>query len=242
MKTKLSNSHEFSVSDSSILSRISLSVESYDALKDVIDILLNSKNFKTVEFYQDTNDETPVGTYTDMKVISPLLRDLDIVDDKIIISFGIREKTETEKRLEKVNEMQAPVKLALTYLSDEEALTVKELFPEFESLIGQTLSKGSRLTYNGELYKTAQEVQVQEIYTPGVVGTESLYTHIDESHAGTLEDPIPAQKNMEYIKGKYYSEGELIYLMNREGMEDGEGVTLQYLPSELVGQYFELVG
>lgn len=240
MKIKLSNSHEFSVSDSSILSRISLSVESYDALKDVIDILLNSKNFKTVEFYQDTNDETPVGTYTDMKVISPLLRDLDIVDDKIIISFGIREKTETEKRLEKVNEMQAPVKLALTYLSDEEALTVKELFPEFESLIGQTLTKDTRLTYNGELYKTAQEVQVQEIYTPGSVGTESLYTHIDESHTGTLEDPIPAQKNMEYIKGKYYIDGDTIYLMNREGMEDGEGVTLQYLPSELVGQYFIL--
>lgn len=241
MKIKLSNSHEFSVSDSSILSRISLSVESYDALKDVIDILMDSKNFKTVEFYQDINDETPVGTYTDMKVVSPLLRDLDIVDDKIIISFGIREKTETEKRLEKVNEMQAPVKLALTYLSDEEALTVKELFPEFESLIGQTLTKGTRLTYNGELYKTAQEVQVQEIYTPGSVGTESLYTHIDESHTGTLEDPIPAQKNMEYIKGKYYIDGDTIYLMNREGMEDGEGVTLQYLPSELIGHYFSVV-
>lgn len=241
MKIKLSNSHEFSVSDSSILSRISLSVESYDALKDFIDILMDSNNFKTVEFYQDTNDETPVGTYTDMKVISPLLRDLDIVDDKIIISFGIREKTETEKRLEKVNEMQAPVKLALTYLSDEEALTVKELFSEFESLIGQTLTKGTRLTYNGELYKTAQEVQVQEIYTPGSVGTESLYTHIDESHTGTLEDPIPAQKNMEYIKGKYYIDGDTIYLMNREGMEDGEGVTLQYLPSELIGHYFSVV-
>ena len=215
MKIKLSNSHEFSVSDSSILSRISLSVESYDALKDVIDILMDSKNFKTVEFYQDINNETPVGTYNDMKVISPLLRDLDIVDDKIIISFGIREKTETEKRLEKVNEMQAPVKLALTYLSDEEALTVKELFPEFESLIGQTLTKDTRLTYNGERYKTAQEVQVQEIYTPGSVGTESLYTHIDESHTGTLEDPIPAQKNMEYIKGKYYIDGDTIYLIGQ---------------------------
>lgn len=242
MKIKLSNSHEFSVSDSSILSRISLSVESYDALKDFIDILMDSNNFKTVEFYQDTNDETPVGTYTDMKVISPLLRDLDIVDDKIIISFGIREKTETKKELEKANEVQASVNLALTYLADEEALTVKELFPAFESLIGQTLTKGTRLTYNGELYKTAQEVQVQEIYKPGAVGTESLYTHIsDESHAGTLEDPIPAQKNMEYIKGKYYIDGDTIYLMNREGMEDGEGVTLQYLPSELIGHYFSVV-
>ena len=46
---------------------------------------------------------------------------------------------------------------------------------------------------------------------------------------------------MEYIKGKYYIDGDTIYLMNREGMEDGEGVTLQYLPSELIGHYFSVV-
>lgn len=241
MKIKLNHSHEFNVSDSSILSRIELSVESLDSLKDLVEILLDQKNFNTVEFFRDEDNETPVGTYNDMKVIRPLLRDVDVLDNEIRLHFGIREKTETEKALERVTEMKAPVQLALTYLSDEEALTVKELFPTYESLIGQTLSKGSRLTYNGELYKTAQEVQVQEIYTPGAVGTESLYTHIDESHAGTLEDPIPAQKNMEYIKGKYYIDGDTIYLMNREGMEDGEGVTLQYLPSELIGHYFSVV-
>ena len=52
--------------------------------------------------------------------------------------------------------------------------------------------------------------------------------------------------NMEYEYGKYYSEGDAIYICKRGGVEDpesmyGQKVTLQYLPSALVGQYFEQV-
>ena len=54
-------------------------------------------------------------------------------------------------------------------------------------------------------------------------------------------DLIPASVNMEYVKGQYYLENSRVYLMNREGMEDGEGIVLQFLPSSLVEQYFELV-
>ena len=46
---------------------------------------------------------------------------------------------------------------------------------------------------------------------------------------------------MEYVKGLYYLEDRQVYRMNREGMEDGEAVVLQFLPSALAGQYFELV-
>ena len=46
---------------------------------------------------------------------------------------------------------------------------------------------------------------------------------------------------MEYTKGKYYSEDGTIYLMNREGMADGETIVLHFLPSQLVGQYFEVI-
>ena len=45
---------------------------------------------------------------------------------------------------------------------------------------------------------------------------------------------------MEYIKGKYYSEDGRVYKMDRAGMEDGESIVLQYLPSQLLGQYFSL--
>ena len=66
-------------------------------------------------------------------------------------------------------------------------------------------------------------------------------------HAGTLEDPIPVPETvqtagMEYEKGKYYSEAGTIYLMDRQGMEEGEKVTLYFAPSALVGQYFTVLG
>ena len=72
-----------------------------------------------------------------------------------------------------------------------------------------------------------------------------LYRHIlhrqNGGHAGTREDPSPAVASMEYVKGKYYIENGVIYLMNRQGMADGESIVLHYTPSQLVGIYFEVV-
>ena len=69
----------------------------------------------------------------------------------------------------------------------------------------------------------------------------TLFVKIEETHGGTLEDPIPASVNLEYEKGKYYIENDVVYLMNREGMADGESIVLHFLPSQLVGQYFEVI-
>ena len=55
----------------------------------------------------------------------------------------------------------------------------------------------------------------QADWVPGE-GTESLYTHIDETHAGTLTDPIPYYGNMALEAGKYYSQGGVIYLCTRD--------------------------
>lgn len=136
-------------------------------------------------------------------------------------------------------------------LSDQEALSAKILYDTFDDLVkeGYTAEKqGFKFRDGDDLWKTAQDnVTFQAQYRPGE-GTESLYTHIDESHAGTQDDPIPAKANMEYEYGKYYSEGDVIYLCKRGGIPEedavamyGERVTLQYLPSALVGQYFEVV-
>ena len=73
--------------------------------------------------------------------------------------------------------------------------------------------------------------------------TPSLWTYIDLTHAGTLDDPIPAQRSMEYVYGKYYldPEDEKIYLCKRTGEPAGGVITLHYLPHELIGHYFEEV-
>lgn len=128
--------------------------------------------------------------------------------------------------------------------TDEQALKVQSLYPTWEELVakGFTAEKAEyRFRYNGQLYKTVSaNFKFVEHWIPEV-GTESIFTKIEETHAGTLEDPIPASANLEYVKGKYYIENGVIYLMNREGMTEGETVVLQFVPSQLVGQYFDVV-
>lgn len=146
-------------------------------------------------------------------------------------------------------DLVAFLKAARLTADDQTALTGMELYPTFESVVGTYQKKGARVRYDVNdktfLFKLTCEDQTEngtlilESWNP--VDASSIWTAIDVTHSGTIDDPIPASAGMEYVKGKYYIEGETIYLMNREGMAEGETITLQYLPSQLVGQYFEVV-
>lgn len=94
-----------------------------------------------------------------------------------------------------------------------------------------------RVVENGEdvLYKCISTHTSQELYKPSQL-TASIWERIDLDHAGTLEDPIPSALNMIYYKDKYYIEDGVIYLCTR----DSE-IALQYMPSQLIGHYFEVV-
>ena len=121
--------------------------------------------------------------------------------------------------------------------SDLDALAVKGIYPAWESLIGQTVDKaGFKFTYGDKLYKTIPESHTfQSDWIPGV-GTESLYTVIDEGHAGTLDDPIPYDGNMELTEGLYYSQDGIVYLCTRS-----TGQPVYHALSDLVGLYVEVV-
>ena len=133
-------------------------------------------------------------------------------------------------------DLVAFLKAARLTADDNTALTGIELYPVWA--VGIAVAKDSRYQYEGKLYKCVQAHTTQADWTPDI--TPALWTVIDATHSGTIDDPIPASAGMEYVKGKYYVEGTTIYLMNREGMNDGESVVLQFLPSALVGQYFEI--
>ena len=122
-------------------------------------------------------------------------------------------------------------------LSDNQALKYRAMYPSWSA--GIAVSEGQRYQYNDRLYKVIQAHTTQADWMPDI--TPAMWTVIDEEHTGTIDDPIPAVVNMEYTKGLYYIEGGIIYLMNRQGMADGEKITLAYLPSQLVGHYFEIV-
>lgn len=122
-------------------------------------------------------------------------------------------------------------------LDDAQALTVKAIYPQWSEVIGQTVKQGFKFLYNDVLYKVIQPdgLTIQEQYIPGE-GTESLYAVINETNAGTQEDPIPYSGNMALENGKYYSQDGAIYLCNR----DTEIPVYQDL-KDLVGLYVTAV-
>lgn len=119
-------------------------------------------------------------------------------------------------------------------VDDNTALRMKEFYPAFESIVGQTVNSGFKFTYGDKLWKVIQpSLTIQEHYPPGE-GMESLYTEVNETHAGTLEDPIPYSGNMALVKDLYYMQDYIIYLCTNDT------VNPVYHPlSELVGLYVE---
>ena len=121
-------------------------------------------------------------------------------------------------------------------VDDNTALRMKDFYPTFESIIGQTVKQGFKFTYGDKLWRTEQpEMTIQQHYPPGM-GTESLYSEVCESHAGTLDDPIPYSGNMALESGKYYSQNSKIYRCTRD-----TGNPVYNALSELVGLYVEEV-
>lgn len=120
-------------------------------------------------------------------------------------------------------------------LEDAQALTVKAIYPQWSEIIGQTVALGYKFLYGDVLYKTIQDsLLIQEQYIPGE-GTESLYTVIDETHAGTQEDPIPYGGNMALESGKYYIQDETVYKCTRD-----TEIPVYNALADLIGIYVEV--
>ena len=104
--------------------------------------------------------------------------------------------------------------------SDLDALAVKGLYPLWDNLIGQEATVGFKFNYDGNLYKVLQAHTFAAEWVPGV-GTESLYTVIDEGHAGTMGDPIPYDGNMELFEGLHYVQNGVTYRCTRNSGQTG---------------------
>ena len=143
--------------------------------------------------------------------------------------------TYTERALQ----LRPVIELAAQSLEDAVALTSVELFPQWKELVTNKaqVKKGFRFQHDGKLYRTEQpEYTFVEHYVPGAAGTESLFSKVDDAHAGTIGDPIPFEKNMEIYEGLYYIQDNVIYLCIRSS-----GQPLYHDLSVLVGNYVEVV-
>ena len=137
------------------------------------------------------------------------------------------------------------IEQASASLSDGEAAKSPELFPRWADHIGETVKPGDRRSDTDEsgvlhVYRVndGHGHTTQADWPPH--STPAMWTIIDLEHAGTQDDPIPAARGMEYEYGKYYldSEDGKTYKCERIGEAAGGKIVLQYLPHELVGQYF----
>lgn len=125
-------------------------------------------------------------------------------------------------------------------LSDQEALKVKAIYLTWEECVelGQIDTNGEtgyKFTYHNDLYSCVNaNPTFQADWIPGIA-TASLYTRIDETHAGTYEDPIPYDGNMVLEQDKYYRQDGVIYICTRDS-----GIALTHALKDLVGHYVEI--
>lgn len=119
-------------------------------------------------------------------------------------------------------------------LTDNEALSVKDFYPTWESKIGNNVEQGYKMLYDGNLWRVRQNHMIIEAYPPSI-STAALYEVLNYQHEGTIEDPIPYVPPMEIFKGEYYVQHDVVYRCTRDSL-----TALSHDLRALVGLYVEI--
>ena len=131
-----------------------------------------------------------------------------------------------------VSRMLITAQINTLSVDDNTDLRMLEFYPEWASDTDYTA--GYKVQRSGKLWRCIQAHTSQAGWEPE--NAASLWTEICESHAGTLEDPIPYSGNMALESGKYYSQDSKIYRCTRDTVNPVYNAL-----SELVGLYVEEV-
>ena len=252
MKIVFKDESEFTTLRISTLDTITVCAKDYNDIKSLQDSLYTENNLNEIVVYSNDEDHE---VYYDMVLLeSPLFKiDRNHSNNSLYVTFGVRPMTDEEKTIKELKKENVQVNelviLAISYLSNEQAVTVKDLYPEYDPN-GKTYKTSDRVVADGILYKCLQDHTSQSNWAPGIA--PSLWAALDsKEHAGTLEDPIPVPDTVttsgfEYEYGKYYSEEDNVYLCERGGIPNPEDLNgqkqiLYFAPSALIGQYFILI-
>ena len=143
-------------------------------------------------------------------------------------------------RVDRAKEFRAAASLAAQGATDAQAATMPTMYDLWSPGVAYGGEGQPSIVRrpDGQLYRIRQAHTSQIGWEPENV--PAIWAAIDKSHAGTAADPIPAARGMEYTYGLYYLDGEdgKTYLCTRTGEAEGGKIVLQYLPHELIGQYF----
>lgn len=128
--------------------------------------------------------------------------------------------------------LRVVIETAVQSLPDETALEAVTLHPAWAS--GRDYPAGHKVQRGGSLWRCIQPHTSQEGWEPE--NAASLWEGIDETHAGTLEDPVPYEGNMALEAGLYYVQDGVVYLCSRD-----TGSPVYNALADLVGLYVEVV-
>lgn len=190
---------------------------------DAVNLFVND-----IQYGQILDDDSYVS-FDEYSVAGPIT---DYRNGMLSVRMG--KPTESEIKEAKILPI---IQIALPQLDDATALTVADLYDDFNTLVedGVTVDKGFRFQYNGTLYKVEQDgYTFNGVYAPGI-GSESLFSKVAKDNEGTADTPIGYNNNMELIEDKYYEQGGIIYRCFRS-----TGVAVYNDLSALVGIYVEL--
>ena len=129
------------------------------------------------------------------------------------------------------DDLVAFIKQARETADDQTALKAKELYKPWEA--DTAYKVGDRVQYDDKLIKCRQEHTSQAHFTPDLI--PALWEVINETHAGTQDDPIPYDPNMAVFENLYYIYDGVLYRCTRDS-----GQPLYAEPAALVGNYFEV--
>lgn len=130
--------------------------------------------------------------------------------------------------IENARKLRPILEKAMQSIDGNDALTAISLYPAWVS--GADYAQDYKVQRGGKLWRCIQAHTSQTGWEPE--NAVSLWEQICETHAGTLDDPIPYEGSMTLEAGKYYMQSYVIYLCTR----DTEIPVYQPL-AELVGTY-----
>lgn len=117
-------------------------------------------------------------------------------------------------------------------VDDKTALRMKEFYPTWKENVSYT--SGYKVQHGGKLWRCLQAHTSQTGWEPSTA-TASLWEEICESHAGTLNDPIPYDGNMALESGKYYIQDGVAYRCTRDTVNPVYNAL-----ADLIGLYVEI--
>ena len=161
----------------------------------------------------------------------------DMTDEEIAAIEAEAARFEAAERTRPLTESEVSRMLIAQQINtltvdDNTALRMVAFYPEWAADTEYTI--GYKVQRNGKLWRALQAHTSQAGWEPE--NAASLWTEICESHAGTLEDPIPYSGNMALESGKYYMQDGKVYRCISD-----TGNPVYNALSELVGLYVEEV-